>query len=151
MINILTSTPHTPFVAFSPFMIIVCFRMLLFDMSHGCEFITFQILTVLNPNMFCSVFNVQLQFCSFKFRKMFQYANNSKSKKSIKNTCYFRGSSKRFCPKHFQSERFPQKGSPLLLAISLFISPIFGRSLSDCHFRRPLAFRSPLLLHSSCP
>ena len=79
-------------------------------------------------------------------------------------------------PKHFQSERFPQKGSPrfskrfcqntsspkgspkrgpsLLLAISLFISPIFGRSLSDCHFRRPLTFRSILLFNilvHNCP
>ena len=91
----------------------------------------------------------------YKFPWSYSFlVHNSKSKKSIKNTCYFRVSSKRFCPKHFQSERFPQKGSPLLLAISLFISPIFGLNLSDCHFRRPLTFRSLLLFNilvHNCP
>ena len=82
------------------------------------------------------------------------FSYNSKFQKSIKTLVMFQVVQK-VLPKHFQSERFPQKGSPRfpkrfcpsLLAISLFISPIFGRSLSDCHFRRLLTFRSLLLFN----
>jgi hypothetical protein len=74
--------------------------------------------------------------------------------KVYEDTCYVLGGPKGSA-KTLLVRKVPQKGSPRfskrfcpsLLAISLFISPIFGRSLSDCHFRRLLTFSSLLLFN----
>jgi hypothetical protein len=89
--------------------------------------------------------------CSWSY-SVFQFTIQS-SKNRLRHLLCFRWS-KRFCQNTSSPKGSPKRGPSLLLAISLFISPIFGRSLSDCHFRRPLTFRSILLFNilvHNCP